>query len=98
MLELCESRTNATELIKKIWPGAKIVQVIPKVSGRTTRARVTLVARPGIELLRASRWEVEGNGRKGLIQAVVVKISGNTQIAGVCASPQTCEEVLEETL
>lgn len=56
MIALSETRTNTRNIVQKMWPGAKTIQVLPKETGRATRAGVAIVARPGTELLTVSRW------------------------------------------
>lgn len=96
---LNKTRSDIRHPIQSIWPGAKVEHVLPQAkTGRNTRAGVSVIMRPGAEMVSAGRWEVEGEGGKGLIKSVVVKINSNKRVEGVYVSLQTSGGMLENTL
>lgn len=61
LVTLNETRSNANEAFRTVWPGARVTQVAPKADpGRSTRAGVAVAIRTGAEKFKISpSWRKE---------------------------------------
>lgn len=82
-----------------MWPGAKVDQILPvRNGGRTTRAGVAVITRPGRATLLVKRTEIAEIDNKGLSQKVLVRINKTLYVAGLYRGPQTSTKVTEKTI
>lgn len=89
MVVLSETRANVTATFEKLWPGAKVDQILRKRNGGpAARAGVAVVTRVQAASLLIERLEISATNNKDLAQELKVKINERTIVAGVL-SPHT---------
>lgn len=99
MIILNETRADVGPTMRKIWPGAKLQQILPVLSnGAPTRACTAVILKPGIISSLQERISLVSDDKNELIQAVKIKLDHKTCLVGMYVGPHTSGLKLERIL
>lgn len=99
VIVLCDTRADARPTFSRIWPGAKVEQILPISQGNSTAiASMAVVIKPVGEMILRKRIVFLSVNRNELVQAIKERLEQNTSVAGIYAGPQTSGKKHEEAL